>query len=689
METKDILKKVDMLNIDPRFNLIVASYFCAKVKLGEITEETLDKELAQFKQKVQHFEVIKTSKFKVAYEEKGGIITLSKDFLSQDNAEEMVPLIFMKIEEALNIQRDNQGELDHQKNALLHMKSFQKAMQLVQELNLPCNNNYIDIYHILTETLGVDGQALDIEISKDRGLEIMCGDTDEAFNKVVARGEKEPKVISEILNLYRYRVLTDQENGIDITSAKYQESLKKVGRYIQSLHDNNYANINQCKGNIEKLAQVTGLAEEMTHEIRTNSADEEKSEDRSNARLLSGIMVRATSEPEKLTEKYIKERVSRLIEAKPDYDTRLSCLLPEFFLRSAIIYGWSKDDFEQRINSVDSTIQKIGFKELDIYTGGDTALGEIRVNSRFYLNSKGRINNDSFLGLARTFFHEAGHTTDKSVREGVAVQEMLATANVDNIFYEWSNTIFERAIMGNMYEDENAMFLEQNAGYETVANAGSMISAALGMNEIEFARLKDVGLEQTKEFFDSKFSYYPGLYEKIKSTFMISSLRTEGRESRKRIQQMYKNVYDLCIDILDVRIENDTQQGRIENISEYEEKQRYFLKKINLNYQTASKRYGLRRDAGKVVHKTKHTTDEIDRKAMRKIGAEVRSESDFGFENDVLLEKLKSSERKPTLREWLNRRFGRVPLLEEGRQNSSLEVTTPNIEADVEKGLND
>jgi len=39
METKDILKKVDKLNIDSRFSLIVASYFCARVELGEITEE--------------------------------------------------------------------------------------------------------------------------------------------------------------------------------------------------------------------------------------------------------------------------------------------------------------------------------------------------------------------------------------------------------------------------------------------------------------------------------------------------------------------------------------------------------------------------------------------------------------------------------------------------------------------------
>lgn len=688
METKDILKKVDMLNIDSRFSLIVASYFCAKVKVGEITEETIDEELAKYKQKVKHFEFIKSSKFKATYEEAGGIITLNKDFPNGNNAEEIVPLAFMKIEEALNIQHDNRGELDHSKNALLHIKSFQKAMQLVRELNLPCNSNYNDIYQILIETFGKDGKTLDEEMSKDRGLEIMCSDADEMFNKVVARGVREPKAFAEIMNLYRYRVLTDEEKGIDVTSERYQDSLKKVEGHIQNLHDNNYANIDECRGNIRKLEQVTGLSEKMT-DRRTNSEVAEKNEGRSNERLHSNIIARITSEPEKLTEKYIQERVSRLIQAKPGYDKRLSYLIPEFFLRSATIYGWGKDDFEQRINSLDSSVQQIGFEKLGIYTGGDTALDKIRINSRFYLNSKGKINNDSLLDLARTFFHEVGHQTDKSTREGIAMQERLSEAHANNIFYEWSNTVFERAIMGNMYEDENAMLLNRKTGYEAMANAGSMISAALGMNEIEFARLKDAGLEQTMEFFDNKFSYYPGLYEQLKSTFTIPTLRTEGREGRKTIQQMYKNVYDLCLDVLDARIESDTQEGNIGDLSEYQEQQRYFLKKMNLNYQMASKKHGLRREAGKVIHKTKYATDKIDKRAMRKIGAKARSESDFGFENNVLLEKLKASERKPTLREWLNRKFGKVELLEAGREENSLNENTLSEQEDMEQELDD
>lgn len=666
METKDILKKVDMLNIDSRLSLIVGSYFCAKVKLGDITEETIDNEIQKFKEKVKHFEFVKSSNFNIAYEKAGGILTLSEDAINKTNIEDMVPLIFMKIEEGLNLETSKYAD----GKSLLHIKSFQKAIQLVQELNLPYNNNYNHIYNILTHTFGNDGKALDEEISKDRGVESMCNDTDEQFNKMIAQGQINSKVISEIINFYRYKVLIEKENGIDVTSEKYKKSLERVLKHVYNLSHSNYANMEGCRRSFEKLAEMVQSPIEVINENYGISINEYNNSQYNNFKLLAGIEERITNEPEELTPEYIKSRVSELIDQKPEYDRRLSCLLPEFFLRSATVFGWNTDDFEQRINTIDSTVEKIQFKELDNYSAGDTAIDEIKINSKFYLNNNGRINTskNSLLELARTFFHEAGHNTDKSVREGIVVKEKLAKAHINNIFYEWSNTVFERAIMGDMYEDKSAIFLNQNAGYERIANIGSIISAALGMSEIEFAKLKDAGLEQTIKFFDENFSYYPGLYEKLKTTFMTSSVIGEGKEARKNLQQMYRNVYDLCLEVLDARIENDMQTGNIEELNEYQTRQQYLLKKMNLNYQVATKKYGLKREAKKVVHQTKYITDKISKKDMREIGASIIAQSDFGFKNEELIENLKYSDRKPKLSLLLKKQFGRVPLLEAGRE---------------------
>ena len=662
METKDILKKVDMLNIDSRISLIVGSYFCAKVKSGELTEETLDTEIEKYKQKVKHFEFIKSAKIKVAYEQSGGIITINQDI----DTEELVPLVFMKMEEALNTPNKNEIQENSDKDVLIHIKSFQEAMQLVDTLNLPCNQNLKDINNILEETFGQDGNSLNEEIKKDRGLEFMCLDSDKFLNSVVSRGENATEAMNEIVNLYRYKILTDRENGIDITSASYKIGLQTVTNSLYNLNKNNLADITKSKETIERLTQ------DMQISLENKMPIEEKEDNEKNNRLYESISERVNSNQEELTREHIEQRVKELIERKPNFDRRISILLPQFFLRSANIYSWNKDDFEQRINSIDLTLDKIGFKQMGIYTAGDTAMDEIRINSKFYLNSKGQINSDkeSILNLAKTFFHELGHNTDTTVREGVVLKDKLAKAYSNNMFYEWSNTIFERAIVGNVYEDQNGIFLNQNAGYETLANAGSMISASLGINEIEFAKLKDAGLERTTEFFDENFSYYPDLYEKIKTTFTVPSLKSEGRKDRRDLQQMYKNVYDLCIDVLDARIQNDMQTGKIENIEGYQEKQKYLLKKINLNYQRASKKYGQRFEAGKVTHKTAYTTDKIEKDSLRKIGSEIYSESDFEFNNDELITTIKSSERKPTLKERLKRTFGGVKKLEAAKSEN-------------------
>lgn len=661
METKDVLRKVDSLNIDSRFSLIVGSYFCAKVKLGEITEETIDTEINRFQQKIKHFEFIKSSKFKAAYEPIIGAITLNADFLNQDNLEEMLLLTFIKIEEALNLpQQEEKTYVWRQGDALLHIKSFQESMALLKELRLPYNDNYDALYNIINVTLNREGNALDEEIKKDRATEITCYDIDELFNKVISRGEWNSNIISEIINLYRYRIIIDKENGIDVTSEKYQNDLQKAIENMQRLYKNNYANENQCQQNIEQLVEMINLPKEKEVARQKNETNINR-----NNELYETIVSRFTKEPDELTTEYIQDRVNKLLERKPNYDRRLACLLPHFFVRSANIYGWNKDDFEQRINSMDSIIEKVGFIPMNIYIGGDTAINEIRINSTKYLDSKGRVKNDksSLLSLMRSFFHEAGHNTDVSSREGMLLQERLSSAMVDNIFYEWTNTVFERTIMGQLYEDESAMTLNQHGGYESMANAGSMISAALGMNEIELARLKDAGLEQTIKYFDEHFSYYPGLYEKIKTTFSIPDLKSEGRKAKIMHQQMYKEVYSLCLDVLDARIENEMQAGHIEDLEEYQELQKYFLRKINLNYQIASKKYGLRKDARKIVKKTEYTTDKISDKDIKRIGGKICSESEFGFQNEDIIEELKYRERKPTLRESLKMRFGKQTLL--------------------------
>lgn len=659
MDTKDILKKIDMLNLEPRVSLIIASYFCAKVKLGEITENTIDEEIQKYSENVKHFEFINSSKFKVALEKTGGIISINKDFLNTSKPDELIPLIFTKIEESINNKENSINDVYG--NALIHIKSFQEAIKITKKLNLPCNENFESLYNLLSVTFDKDGKGFDEEISKDRGLEIMCYDVDKLVNNVIAEGRDEPEVLKNILNLYRYKVLTDKENGINVTSDKYKEDFIQVVKSIEELSKNNYINYKETSRIIDNLSQTIKQDQNIKSDIQ------KKENLQRNTRLYRGIMERFITKQEKLTQKHIRTRVDNLIKEKTEYDKRICCLLPEFFIRSAHIYGWTKDEFDERINTFQTTINKIRFEEMGVYTAGSVSIDEIKINSKFYLNSRGNLIKDkqTICNLARTFFHEAGHVTDSCTREGIPVREKLSRSFVNNIFYEWTNTVFERAIMDDIYSDDTAMFLSRRAGYEEMTNAGSMISAAMGLDEIKFAKLKDLGLERTKEFFDNEFSYCPDLFEKIRTTFRVPSLTLEGREAKKMYQQMYKNVYNLCIEVLDARIENDMQKVKeINNNEDYQTKQKYLLKKINSNYQKACKDFGLRKEAKNIIHNTKQTSDKIDKETIRIFGEIIREENNFSFGNKFLLEDLKSDYRKPTLKDRIKIKLANIPRLD-------------------------
>lgn len=93
--------------------------------------------------------------------------------------------------------------------------------------------------------------------------------------------------------------------------------------------------------------------------------------------------------------------------------------------------------------------------------------------------------------IAKTLFHELGHNTDENSREGIKTKEKLQNFALKGCrFYEWTNTVFERLAFGEkFYKKNDAMQLSQG-GYEALAPLGSMLSCALGVSEIEFAKIK-------------------------------------------------------------------------------------------------------------------------------------------------------------------------------------------------------
>lgn len=279
--------------------------------------------------------------------------------------------------------------------------------------------------------------------------------------------------------------------------------------------------------------------------------------------------------------------------------------------------------------------------------------------------------------VSKTLFHELGHNTDKNFREGITTKEQLQNAALNQgRFYEWTNTVFERLISGNkFYKKDDAMTLSES-GYEAIATLGSMFASALGISEAEFAKLKDKGKGYEKEFLtillaDAEGNINPEIMIRIENikkmfdTFILDAFMSPSKKMAN--QKILNNFYAECLELLDLRIKSDIDNGKVSNEQQYRTQQMFWLKKINSNYKYGTKHEGSRLLRKPIVHDIGYCTDNISRNEEKVISEELMSIVDFGFDNSTLSKykrtmtttKDKTSFDKKIripLREWLQRK---------------------------------
>lgn len=162
--------------------------------------------------------------------------------------------------------------------------------------------------------------------------------------------------------------------------------------------------------------------------------------------------------------------------------------------------------------------------------------------------------------IAKTIFHELGHDIDENCREGVISKEKLQNSSgtlKTGRFYEWTNTVFEKlAVGGNFYKKNDAMQTTQT-GYEDLAPLGSMLSCALGIPEIEFAKIKDKGKDYENQLLekifsssnDSKALHGSAVLNNVKNIFDKYNLDAKHSEKRKN-QNLLNEMYSECLEII-------------------------------------------------------------------------------------------------------------------------------------------
>ena len=624
---KILIKK----DIDERVKPLIKLYFLGKFKLGDLSENQLEDQINILCSRISNVE-FSSNDIVAAYTSKSSVLTINKQLFIDGKSDEIILPVFMKFETALK-----QNNRNYYAN---NIEDFIRAGRIAKVISIPISDRLHKLYEMAEYCYG-DIENKISELIQDESWLATCSKYNKALNEMIITGKN---VVNELLNganLFHYEVFTSEA----LVNPEFQGPFKnegyqrKAARILATI--DNIINSTEKQSFIKNIILFTGCTDKMVELARNEKYQ-------GDSRISNVLESTFESTPEKPTEEYIVSKVQAVLDRKPEYDNRIKHLIIPFFIRSQKIYDWDIDEFQERLNQVDLKIDKIVFEDLgNITTMGSTGVDKIKLNSRIFLDKKGKL----VWPVNKTIFHELGHVTDKndraSIRTKEALQDVLLSSEYSARFYEWCNTVFEKLASGeSFYKRNNPMRLSQS-GYEGLAPLGSMLSCALGISEIEFAKIKDKGKEYEKQFLEKMFPRTTSeendqpqgteILDEVKEIFDSYNLNTEFSLSKKRFNQnLLNDMYAECLRIMKKRIQNEIQSGKFQDLETYKKHQMFFLKKMNFNFKSASKSNGFRFSKSSIATDIGFCSDKLSKKDLEKIGNEFVSMADFGFDNSTL-----------------------------------------------------
>ena len=626
---------LDQQEIDNRVKPLIKLYFLGKLKSGDLALEQLKVQIETLCSRISNVE-FSSNNIVAAYSSKANVLTINKQLFIEGKSDEVILPVFMKFEEALN-QGNRRGYANH-------IEDFIRAGRIAKVNSIPISDRLYKLYEMAEYCYGDTEHKVDELIKEDNSWQTTCSKYNTALNTMIITGKNDQKELLNAVNLFHQEIFTpeaiqDPEFKGPFRNEEYQ---KKAARVLRCMMDyivpaSNQYDTFEREGLIRKIKLFTGCTEDRVEQAKSNAYS-------GDSRI--GTILESTIQESsiKISEEVIVSKVQAVLARKPNYDARIKHLIIPFFIRSQKIYDWDMDEFQERLNEIDLKIDTIVFEDLEnITTMGTTAMEKIKLNSRVFFDKNGK----NVWPVEKTLFHELGHNTDSNDREGITSKEKLQTvlASEGGRFYEWTNTVFERLVNGQrFYKKDDAMQLSQS-GYEALAPLGSMLSCALGVSEIEFARIKDKGKAYEEKLLEEMFPSIEGsdsphgaeVLRRVKEIFDLYKLETDFSLSKKRANQNLLNeMYSECLEIMQRRIETELQRGSIQDPGEYKKYQMFLLKKMNFNYKSASKSDGFRFSKIPIVHDIGFCTDNLSRKELAEIAAEQIATADFGFNNSSL-----------------------------------------------------
>ena len=383
--TDEINEILNQKEIDQRIKPLIKMFFLGKSKVEDFSIEQIKTQIDILCSSIENVEFSSSNKIIVAFENKAHVLTINKQLFLDGKSDEVILPVFMKFEQALNQENEN----DYKK----HIQDFINAGRIAKSISAPISDRLFKLYE-LAECCYGDIQDKVHELMKSEDWKSVYDDYDNALNKMIVTGVDDQKGLLEGVRLFHNEIFTPEVfNNPNVEgpyrTEEYQEKASKIIACIDMIKPKEYDNtdtlVTQREQLIKNIKLFTGCTEEMVERFKSQKYVGE-------AKISSILESEFKTASKEITEDMIIDRVQKLIDKKPEWNSKLKHLVIPFFLRSQKIYHWDIDEFQERVNQLDLKINKIVFEDLGSLTHmADTAMDKIRLNSRIFLNKNRRI----------------------------------------------------------------------------------------------------------------------------------------------------------------------------------------------------------------------------------------------------------------------------------------------------------
>lgn len=383
--TDEINEILNQKEIDQRIKPLIKMFFLGKSKVEDFSIEQIKTQIDILCSSIENVEFSSSNKIIVAFENKAHVLTINKQLFLDGKSDEVILPVFMKFEQALNQENEN----DYKK----HIQDFINAGRIAKSISVPISDRLFKLYE-LAECCYGDIQDKVHELMKSEDWKSVYDDYDNALNKMIVTGVDDQKGLLEGVRLFHNEIFTPEVfNNPNVEAPyrteEYQEKASKIIACIDMIKPKEYDNtdtlVTQREQLIKNIKLFTGCTEEMVERFKSPKYVGE-------AKISSILESEFKTASKEITEDMIIDRVQKLIDKKPEWNSKLKHLVIPFFLRSQKIYHWDIDEFQERVNQLDLKINKIVFEDLGSLTHmADTAMDKIRLNSRIFLNKNRRI----------------------------------------------------------------------------------------------------------------------------------------------------------------------------------------------------------------------------------------------------------------------------------------------------------